>query len=83
MFVRDRDQEEILRLWTVLYAFQAQPSRMLLMVPQPFLLIDGAIWMMYLVKTLRTCVRIEVPFHHNFSRSQQANPVLLYVADFK
>ena len=77
MFVRDRDQEDTLRLWTALYAFQAQTSRILLMTPQSFLLIDGAICMMYLVKTLRICVRIGVPFPHNFSRSQQANPVLL------
>ena len=50
------------------------------MRPQSFLLIDGAAWMMYLVKALRTCVRIEVPFPNNFFRSQQANPVLLSIS---
>jgi len=37
----------------------------------------GAVCIMYLVKTLRTRVRIGVLFPHDFFRSQQANTVLL------
>lgn len=70
-------KENVLRLGTVLYAFQAQTSRMLLGSPISFLLIDGAV--MYDVSRenathLRT---YRVSFPYNFFRSQQPNPVLL------